>query len=188
MVVGTYVAMLTVMLLALANGAPRSGQAPAAQARSATFAAAGGLAMRTLLHTYYSGVGSWRACDAAGCAIGDADWGDDSLTAIVAMREARTHDPRWLGVLAALAHKARTYPAPCRQAANCTMLSDEPEWDAVALAQEYLATRDPATLAKAKAAYNFVAQSHVYSQGACPRSRTRRPAADPPRPRRSKVR
>ena len=50
-----------------------------------------------------------------------------------------------------------------------------PEWDAIALADVYEATGDPAALAKAAAAFAFVEQSGAYALGACPRIRYQQP-------------
>jgi len=170
---GTFVAMLMALLPLLSHSprqaAPRAPAQPAPPTAGAvTFTAAGNHALETLLHTYYTGHGSWRACDGPNCPAGDADWGDDSLTATVALREAQTHASNLLPVLRALAKNARSYPAPCGRVKSCATLSDEPEWDAVALAEEYEATRYAAALSKAEAAYQFVAGSRVYTSGACP--------------------
>jgi hypothetical protein len=71
-------------------------------------------------------------------------------------------------MLSALAAGARTYPAACVQLAGCGPWSDTAEWDAVALADEYQATGDQGALAKAEAAFAYVAGSHVFALGACP--------------------
>ena len=117
---------------------------------------------------YYAGNGAWRACDSLGCPTGDIDWGYDSLTYTLALRMSLKPDPSLVAPLRALAARARSYPAPCQHAEGCPSWSDVPEWDAVALADEYQNTGDPATLAKAQAAYAFVQDAGVFALGACP--------------------
>jgi hypothetical protein len=133
-----------------------------------TLGLAGQRAEATLLHVYYAGGGLWRKCDVAGCATANRDWGVDSLTYTLALRFRATHDARLLAPLRALMLTAPLYPAPCQSGSPCDSWSDAPEWDAVALLDEYAATADPAALAKAKAAFAFVEQSHAYALGACP--------------------
>jgi hypothetical protein len=140
-----------------------------ARASTPTLGVAGSRAAATLLEVYYAGGGLWRTCDAGDCATSDSDWGVDSLTYALALRFHATHEPRLAGVLRSLAAEAPTYPAPCRAAAGCGSWSDVPEWDAVALADEYAATHDAGALAKAEAAYTFVEDSRAYALGACPR-------------------
>lgn len=157
------VAMFAAAALSPAHGA----RDPAPGSGLTTYAQAGRAAVGTLLQTYYAGAGRWRACSDRDCARANSDWGDDSLTYTLALR-ARTGDPKLAAVLRALTTSARQYPAPCQALAACTAWSDVPEWDAVALADEYEVTRDPAALAKAEAAYQFVARANVYDLGACP--------------------
>ena len=133
-----------------------------------TFATAGRSATATLLNTYYAGGGMWRKCNAPDCGTGNQDWGVDSLTYTLALRYRATHDARLLLPLRELEQTAPTYPAPCPSTNACGSWSDVPEWDAIALVDEYQATHDPATLAKAEAAFAFVEQSGVYALGACP--------------------
>jgi hypothetical protein len=141
----------------------------------ATFAVAGRQATETLLGVWYADGGFWRTCNASDCPTGNVDWGDDSLTYTLALRYSATHDRRLLEPLRALVGTAPDYPAPCATAAGCTSWSDVPEWDAVALMDEYEATNDPAALAKAEAAFAFVEQSGAYALGACPRIRYQQP-------------
>jgi len=124
-----------------------------------SFATAGRQAVTALLQVYYAGGGLWRACDAPDCSTGNIDWGDDSLTYALALRYAATHDPELKAPLAELAGTAPTYGAPCATPSGCASWSDVPQWDAIALADEYEATGDPAALAKAEAAFAFVEQS-----------------------------
>lgn len=137
--------------------------------RGETLAVAGRRAVATLLDVYYAGGGLWRKCNASNCATGNQDWGLDSLTYTLALRFRATHDARLLTALRALTQTAPAYTAPCRSGTACGSWSDVPEWDAIALLDEYAATGDPAALAKAEAAFAFVAQSGVYALGACPR-------------------
>jgi hypothetical protein len=134
-----------------------------------TFASAGRRATATLLGVYYAGGGLWRQCNAADCATGNRDWGYDSLTYALALRHRATRDGALLAPLSALVATAPSYPAPCTVASTCGSWSDVPEWDAIALADEYEATGDATALSKAEAAFAFVQRSSVYALGACPR-------------------
>lgn len=140
-----------------------------------TLADAGRDATVALLDVYYAGGGLWRTCDAVACATSDSDWGADSLTYALALRFRATRDPGLARILGALAATAPMYPAPCRGPNGCGSWSDVPEWDAVALADEYEATHDRVALAKAEAAYAFVDGSGAYALGACPRIRFQQP-------------
>jgi hypothetical protein len=154
-----------------AGGAAAGAGAPG----GATFALAGRQATETLLGVWYAGGGLWRTCNASDCPTGNVDWGDDSLTYALALRYSATRDHRLLEPLRALVDTAPGYPAPCATTAGCTSWSDVPEWDAVALMDEYEATNDPAALAKAEAAFAFVERSGAYALGACPRIRYQQP-------------
>jgi hypothetical protein len=158
-------------LLALAGtGSGRAGdQREAKLERDATFTVSGQRAEATLLRVYYAGGGLWRQCNEPTCATGNHDWGFDSLTYALALRFRATRDRRLLAPLAALARTAPTFPAPCAGGSTCSSWSDAPEWDAIALLDEYAAIGDPAALAKAEAAFAFVERSGVYALGACPR-------------------
>jgi hypothetical protein len=162
---------MRILLLAgliVAAALPHGGVRKAEASRPTTFAQAGQAAVGTLLRTYYAGEGRWRACDGRRCAAGNADWGDDSLTYSLALRARLTRDPSLTPVMRALAASARQYPPRCRAVAGCARWSDVPEWDAIALADEYEVTHDPAALSKAEAAFEFVAGTSVYGRGACP--------------------
>ncbi|MGH2935754.1 MAG: hypothetical protein ACRDL2_14750 [Gaiellaceae bacterium] len=153
------------LLLSTAAVASAAGQAkPPKQ----TFAAAGSRAVATLLDVYYAGNGLWRQCNASACATGNSDWGYDSLTFTLALRYGATHDPKLLAPLRALEQTAPTYSTPCADASSCNSWSDVPEWDTIALVDEYLATADQPALKKAQAAFDFVDRSTVYALGACP--------------------
>jgi Glycosyl hydrolase family 76 len=164
---GMFVATLVTMVLAAAN-APQPRPAPARAPRGPTLSGIASRALSTLLGVYYNGGGKWRACNGSGCPSANIDWGDDSLTFALALRESETHAAHILPVLSSLTATAPTYPAPCQQVSGCTTLSDRPSWDAVAAADEYLATNDPTALSKSEAAFEFVAGSHAYALGACP--------------------
>lgn len=140
-----------------------------------TFAAAANQAETALTDTFYVRDGLWRACTADGCPTGNQDWGNDSLTYALALRFRATRSPRLLGLLRRLTRTAPAYPAPCANTASCQSWSDVPEWDAIALAQEYLATRAPMALRKAEAAFSFVEGSSAYALGACPSIRYQQP-------------
>jgi hypothetical protein len=146
-----------------------------AAGREQTFAVAGQQAVTTLLRVYYAGGGLWRGCNTPGCRTGNRDWGDDSLTYALALREETAHDPRLRAPLLALVGTAETYGAPCGSPSGCGWSSDVPTWDAIALADEYLATGDRSALTKAEAAFTFVEQSGAYALGACPRIRYQLP-------------
>jgi hypothetical protein len=156
----------------VASAASLSVSAPS---RPVTFAAAGRDAESTLLEVLYRGNGLWRACTAADCPTGNRDWGYDSLSYALALRFRATHASRLLHVLHELARSAPAYPPPCSSPSSCPSWSDVPEWDAIALAQEYIATRAPEALAKAEAAFEFVEGSAVYALGSCPRVRYQQP-------------
>ena len=147
---------------------------PAASSTTSTFANAGASATESLLHVFYAGGGMWRMCSTGDCTTTDQDWGADSLTYALALREQTTGATSLIPILAALATAAPSYPAPC-SGASCTAWSDVPQWDTIALAREYEATRDPTVLAKAEAAFAFVEGSPVFSLGACPEIRYQQP-------------
>jgi hypothetical protein len=139
-----------------------------------TFSLAGRDAAATLLNVYYAG-GSWRDCNAPDCGTGNSDWGDDSLTYALALRYRVTHAGKLLGPLQSLAAGAPSYGAPCAGVSGCNSWSDVPEWDSIALSDEYMATGNPIALRKAEAAFALVEQSGAYALGACPRIRYQQP-------------
>jgi hypothetical protein len=162
---GRRLAVVAVAFAALAGGGVGAG----APSRPATFADAGRHATRTLLDVWYAGGGLWRACNAEDCETGNVDWGYDSLTYALALRYDATHDARLVALFRALADTAPAYPPPCTSVDGCGAWSDVPEWDAIALTDEYEATGNPAALAKAEMAFAFVEESSAYALGACPR-------------------
>jgi hypothetical protein len=154
----------SVLLGVVAAGLSRSG---AGAGRGATFRISARRAETTLLRVYYAGQGTWRKCNTPTCATGNRDWGVDSLTYTLALRFRTSRNARLLAPLRALARTAPTYPAPCANGSSCGSWSDVPEWDAIALLDEYRVTGDRVALAKAKAAFAFVEQSRAYALGAC---------------------
>ncbi len=162
------VVAVILMLLAVAQTPAPPQPSVASKPPGVTFATAGGQAARTLLHVYYAGDGEWNACDGFGCPSGNVDWGYDSLTYALALRAQEANDQSLLPVLNALSSSARTYPAACVRSSPCPFWSDTPEWDAIALADEYQATHDPNALTKAELAFAYVANSQVFALGACP--------------------
>ncbi len=160
---GHLVCLMTILLGCVQL--PTPGVAPTS---GPTFNGAGNKAASTLVHVYYAGHGKWRSCDVSNCGAANIDWGDDSLTYALAIRESTTSSSKLVPVFQALTKTARRYRAPCTQAPGCTLLSDRPEWDSVALAEDYEVTKDPAALTKSETAFNAVAGSQVYSLGACP--------------------
>jgi hypothetical protein len=164
---GGFVAIVVVVALASASAGARL--------PPRTLAVAGTRATVTLLNVYYAGGGRWRTCDAPDCATSDSDWGVDSLTYALTQRFQQTRDTRIRPVLRSLAAAAPSYPSPCRVPDGCGSWSDVPEWDSIALSDEYTATHDPVALDKAEAAFSFVEDSGAYALGACPRIRFQQP-------------
>jgi hypothetical protein len=156
-------------LLALALSASAPAAAPT------TFADAGARALETLLSTYYDGSGGWRLCDRPDCGSSSGDWGADSLTYALALRQQTASDASIPPVLAALVASLPTYGAPCGLP-DCGSWSDNPLWDSIAAARIYAITHDPAALQKAQAAFAFVEQSNAFALGACPDIRYQQPA------------
>jgi hypothetical protein len=152
---------------------------PASRADAApvpgTYAQAGDRAVAALLDVFYAGNGRWRACALDTCPQSNQDWGVDSLTYALYLRWRTTHDRALVPIMKALQLTAPSYPAPCR-GSPCDAWSDVPEWDAIAALREYEVTgQDPQALAKAEAAYAFVADGSVYAAGACPEIRYQQP-------------
>jgi len=158
-----------VVVLALASTA----STPAASRE--TFADAGGRSLETLLSVYYNGSGLWNECDRPGCNATASDWGADSLTYVLALRDRIAGDASIPPVLAALGASAPAYGAPCALP-DCGSWSDNPLWDSIAASRIYGVTHDPAALAKARAAFAFVEGSSAFALGACPDIRYQQPA------------
>jgi hypothetical protein len=132
------------------------------QVQRAEFPAASDPAITGLIRLYYRS-GYWSECS-AGCSTTDSDWGADALTATLFFAW-RLHDATVVPYLRALAAHAPRYQ-PCGSK-GCRLWSDTPAWDAVAAAEAYQATHDPADLAKAVADYEAVERSPVFGGGAC---------------------
>jgi hypothetical protein len=160
--------LLAASLFALvATVSVSAGDAQTRLAPGESFRVSARQAEATLLQVYYAGGGEWRECNASTCTTANRDWGVDSLTYTLALRFHMTRDRRLVSTLRALTQTAPMYPAPCASSSNCGSWSDAPEWDAVALLDEYAATGDQAALTKAEAAFAFVAHASVYALGAC---------------------
>ncbi len=162
-------AALAVLVAALS--AP-GGSAPAS---APTFADAGGAALATLLSVYSAGGGLWNECDLPVCAKTDSDWGSDSLTYALWLGWQTSADAHIPPLMAELAAGSPSYPGTCTLP-SCQSWSDVPEWDAIADVREYQVTKDPAALAKARAAFQFVEGADAYSLGACPEIRYQQPS------------
>jgi hypothetical protein len=141
----------------------------------ATFAQLAADATATLTSRFWAGDGRWRACDDPRCPAGNADWGNDSLTAVLWLRWTTTHDAALVPYFRALAHSAPRY-GPCN-GTDCRGWSDVPAWDAVAASRVYDVTHDDAALRDARAAYERVVSSDRYARGACPEIDYQRPDA-----------
>ena len=137
--------------------------APAA-ATGPTYAMLGRAAVATVKHSYYHGAGLWNICVPAQCGTSDHDWGADSLTYALYFHWRLTHDKTVIPLMNALTASARTYTP------TTAAWSDAPLWDSVATALEYQVTGNPLALAKAEAAFNYVAtdQAAAFATGACP--------------------
>ncbi|HEV3288575.1 MAG TPA: hypothetical protein VG123_06245 [Streptosporangiaceae bacterium] len=129
-----------------------------------TFAALGQQAVRTLEQGYYTGAGTWHTCIPKICGTGNLDWGDDSLTYSLYFHWRLTHDPGVLPIMNALAGTANSYTP------STSSWSDVPMWDTIADVREYQVTGNPNAVAKAEAAFRFVAIDHEsdFAFGACP--------------------
>jgi hypothetical protein len=130
-----------------------------------TYAAYGDDAFKALHDNYYA-AGKWKAYPAA--AAKNHDWGDDSLTYDLYFRWLLTNDASIPPELGALAASMNTPPAPCAQVSGCSAWSDEYLWDSLAGAREHEATNSAVALAKAKAAFDYVDKTTVFTGGACP--------------------
>lgn len=165
--------ILAGLLLALLGGCTALDQPAAGVTVSASFvtprlgqpyAALAQRAQDTLEHQFYDGAGRWHMCVPHTCGTSDGDWGADSLTYALWLRWRLAADASQPPILAALTGTAQTY------AKGSDGWSDVPMWDSIADAREYQVTHDPAALAKAVAAYRFVAVDNTkrYAAGACP--------------------
>ena len=132
-----------------------------------TFSSAGTEATATLLNVYYAGSGMWRTCNRSTCRTTDSDWGADSATSALYLRWNATHDPKLRSIASELLAAGPRYSEPCASK-PCPAWSDTPAWDAVAFLREaQILEGDPTAIARAKAAFRYVARSPVFSGGAC---------------------
>ncbi len=165
--------LLICATLGLALATPPQTSKPPGSARA--FADIGGDAVAALETKLYDGNGLWHDCASAICATHNQDWGSDSLTYLLYLRWAATHDRALPPLLQALARTARTYDPPCRNR-PCVLWSDVPMWDSIAASREYEVDRhNTLALTKAKAAFRAVEESDAYARGACPAIRYQRP-------------
>jgi hypothetical protein len=140
-------------------GAGGSGGAP-----GKTYADYGNDALKALLDNYYAD-GKWKAYPTA--TAKNHDWGDDSLTYDLYFRWLLTRDASIPSKLEALAASMSTPPAPCAQVTGCGPWSDEYLWDSLAGSREHEATNSTVALDKAKAAFDYVDKTTVFSGGNC---------------------
>ena len=150
------------------QGQTTSGQSGGQPQVSATsgpaFGELGQQAVRTLERGYYTGAGSWNTCLPRICGTGNLDWGDDSLTYSLYFHWRLTHDRAVVPIMNALAGTAYLYTR------GTSSWSDVPMWDTIADVREYQVTGNTDALAKAEAAFRFVAIDHEsdFAFGACP--------------------
>ncbi len=122
-VLAAQLAVAVVVGLSVDAGTPAGGANPSAL--GSTFALAGTLATDTLLKRFSTGRGSWALCSPSLCGSADQDWGADSLTYTLALRERTRPAPALLRTLAQLALAAPRYPAAC-SGRSCVGWSDVP--------------------------------------------------------------
>ncbi len=130
-----------------------------------TYGDYGGRSTSALLSAFYTGAGTWYACE-GGCGAHNLDWGDDALTFTLYLRWATHPDPNLVPIFAALASTAASH-ASCG-GPGCGDWSDVPEWDAIADEREFEVTGDVSALSLSKQAYASVRDSDAYALGACP--------------------
>ena len=151
--------VLAVVATALAACSPPGQPGP----RDPTYAELGSQALNTLEHGYYDGAGEWNVCAPHICGTGNVDWGVDSLTYALYFHWSLTHDHGVRPIMSALDGTAVNYSPAVHTS------SDVPVWDTIADVREYQVTRDVEALAKAEAAFRFVADGRSrFALGACP--------------------
>ncbi len=151
--------VLAVVATALAACSPPGPPGP----RDPTYAELGRQAVHTLEHGYYAGGGEWNVCVPHICGTGNVDWGVDSLTYALYFHWSLTHDRGVGPIMSALGGTAVSYSPAVHTS------SDVPVWDTIADVREYQVTRDVEALAKAEAAFRFVAAGGSrFALGACP--------------------
>ena len=148
-----------------ADAAPDAGPAvPPAT----TFGEASDQALQTLVDVFYD-AGNWRLCVPKPCgvlAVGDFDWGADSLTSALWLRWSYAHDASIVPLMQALNAGGATY-GTCT-ASSCPSWSDVPLWDSIAASHEYLVTKALSALARARGAFAYVDTATEFALGACP--------------------
>ena len=150
---------LAAVAMALAACSPPGQPGP----RDPTYAELGRQALHTLEHGYYVGGGEWNVCVPHICGTGNVDWGVDSLTYALYFHWSLTHDRGVRPIMSALRGTAASYSPAVHTS------SDVPVWDTIADVREYQVTRDVTALAKAEAAFRFVADGRSrFALGACP--------------------
>ena len=151
--------VLAVVAAALAACSPPGQPGP----RAPTYAELGRQALHTLEHGYYDGAGEWNVCVPHICGTGNVDWGVDSLTYALYFHWSLTHDRGVRPIMSALDGTAVNYSPAVHTS------SDVPVWDTIADVREYQVTGDVEALAKAEAAFRFVADGGSrFALGACP--------------------
>ena len=151
--------MLAVVVTALAACSPPGQPGP----RGPTYAELGSQALNTLERGYYDGAGEWNVCVPHICGTGNVDWGVDSLTYALYFHWSLTHDRGVRPIMSTLDGTAVNYSPAVHTS------SDVPVWDTIADVREYQITGNPQALAKAEAAFRFVADGGSrFALGACP--------------------
>lgn len=160
---GTRSAALLTALAAVATALAACSPPGQPGPRDPTYAELGRQALQTLEHGYYNGGGEWNVCVPHICGTGNVNWGVDSLTYALYFHWSLTHDRGVRPIMSALRGTAVSYSPAVHTS------SDVPVWDTIADVREYQVTRDVAALAKAEAAFRFVADGRSrFALGACP--------------------
>ena len=157
--VPAWAAASALVIVFAAGGSARHGGT--FQRQGLTYRALAAQAVSTLEQRFYNGAGKWNLCLPLRCTASNQDWGADSLTYDLYLHWLISHDQGVLPIMDAL-----TATAP----ATHNGWSDAPVWDAIAAVREYQVTANPAALAKAKAAFAYVAVTgrSRFALGACP--------------------
>jgi hypothetical protein len=157
------VALVGVTYLVAAGHGPAAGPGRATSGRR-TYADLAAQATRTLEQRYYAGAGKWNVCLPRICGTGNLDWGTDSLTYALYLHWTITGDRRVPAMMNALTGTAYNYSPAVYSS------SDVPAWDAIADVREYQVTGNPTAIAKAEAAFRYLAvdKASSFERGACP--------------------
>ena len=140
-----------------------------------TYAALAAQASATLEQRYYDGAGKWNICLPRRCGVGNIDWGADSMTYALYLHWIITGDRHVRPIMNALTSTAYPWPPGAYSS------SDVPAWDAIADVREYQVTGNPNAMAKAEAAFRFVATDKAasFQAGACPGIQYQLPGGQP---------